>query len=215
MAACHLIADGKLTLLGDIAADDLCLAGASSSLFSRVNSSTLTTMPYSPWGDLEGGISDLFRLLAEYGAEQSLLCGQSVSPLGVYLFDGRCRRVNFGSDADMPRSSGLLRRSSEETFRDIPCDLLELRTLYLSLRSRVSQYESSVDIVANHLFVDENRVLVVVAFPGHEADKGVLAEGYLAVIRCGTVGYDVALSTRWLRGDYRALVDACALVGSA
>ena len=34
------------------------------------------------------------------------------------------------------------------------------------------------------------------------------------MIRCGTVGYDVALFNALVEGDYRALVDACALVGA-
>ena len=33
-----------------------------------------------------------------------------------------------------------------------------------------------VNIISNELFVNKNGVLVVVAFPGHEADKSILAE---------------------------------------
>ena len=100
MAACHLIADGKLTLLGDIAADDLVYAGCeliavlAGELFDLDDDAVFAV------GDLEGGISDLFRLLAEYGAEQSLLCGQLGLALGRYLTDKDVAGVNFGADAD-------------------------------------------------------------------------------------------------------------------
>ena len=57
-------------------------------------------------------------------------------------------------------------------------------------------------------------VLVVVAFPGHEADKGVLAQADLAVLGGRTVGNDVAGLDVLADFDDRALVDAGALVGA-
>ena len=57
-------------------------------------------MPYSPWGDVEGGISDLSRLFAEDCAEQSLLGGQLGLALGRNLTDKDIAGVDFGADAD-------------------------------------------------------------------------------------------------------------------
>ena len=99
MATCHLIADGKLTLLGDIAADDLVYAGCeliavlAGELFDLDDDAVFAV------GDLEGGISDLFRLLAEYGAEQSLLCVQLGLSLRGNLADEDIAGVYLCADA--------------------------------------------------------------------------------------------------------------------
>ena len=69
-------------------------------------------------------------------------------------------------------------------------------------------------IVTHHLFVEQHGVLVVIAFPGHEADEGVLAEGDLAVAGRGAVGDDVVLLDMLTGADDRALIDAGALVGT-
>ena len=71
-----------------------------------------------------------------------------------------------------------------------------------------------INIIVNQLLVDEYGVLVVVAFPCHEADEGVLAECDLAHLCCGAVSDNVAsLYTLALAYD-RALIYAVALVGA-
>lgn len=113
MAACHLIADGELTLLGDIAADNLVYAGCeliavlAGELFDLDDNAVFAV------GDLEGGVSDLLGLLAEYRAEKSLLGSQLGLALGRYFTDKDIAGVNFAPTRIMPRSSRLLRRSSE------------------------------------------------------------------------------------------------------
>ena len=71
-----------------------------------------------------------------------------------------------------------------------------------------------VDVLHDQTLVDENGVLVVVAFPGHEADQQVLAKRDLALRGGRTVSNDVALAQAVADGDDRALVDARALVGA-
>ena len=213
VAACHLIADGELTLLGDIAADNLVYAGCeliavlAGELFDLDNNAVFAV------GDLEGGVSDLLGLLAEYRAEKSLLGSQLGLALGRYLTDKDIAGVNLGADADYAALVKVAQKVVGDV-RDIPCNLLGSELCISRLDLVLLDVNRGVDIVANHLFVDEDRVLVVVALPSHEADKGVLAEGYLAVIRSGAVGYNIALLNALVEGDYRALVDAGALVGA-
>jgi hypothetical protein len=52
------------------------------------------------------------------------------------------------------------------------------------------------NIVSDKIFIDQNGVLIVIAFPGHKADEDVAAERNLAVIGGGTVGNDFALFDR-------------------
>ena len=63
-------------------------------------------------------------------------------------------------------------------------------------------------------FVEENGVLVVVAFPGREADEHVLAEADLALRGGGAVGNDVAFLHALADLDDRALIEAGALVAA-
>ena len=70
------------------------------------------------------------------------------------------------------------------------------------------------DVVLHELFGDEDSVLVVIAFPLHEADKDVLAEGKLAVVGGGAVRDDLVLLDAVARVDDGTLVEAGALVGA-
>jgi hypothetical protein len=64
------------------------------------------------------------------------------------------------------------------------------------------------------LLVEQDGVLVVVAFPGHKADQRVLAERDLAVAGGRAVGHDIADFNAVAAVDDRSLVDAGALVGT-
>ena len=70
------------------------------------------------------------------------------------------------------------------------------------------------DVLADQALVEQDGVLVVVAFPGHEADQHVLAEGDLSLRTGGTVGNDLAVDDLLADLDDRALIDAGALVGA-
>src|SRR3712207_9143390 len=59
---------------------------------------------------------------------------------------------------------------------------------------------------------DDDRVLEVVALPGHEGHEAVLAEGQLAAVRRGAVGQDLVLLHPLPRLHARLLVDDRALV---
>ena len=60
-------------------------------------------------------------------------------------------------------------------------------------RSATPVSYTHLDILADQLFVQQNSVLIVVAFPGHEADQSVLAQRDLAVLGSGAVSQNVAL----------------------
>ena len=71
MTACHLIADGNLTFLSDVAA------------YYFINAGT-----------------ELVAVFAEYCAEKSLLGGKLRLALRRYLTDKYIARVNLGTDTD-------------------------------------------------------------------------------------------------------------------
>ena len=71
-----------------------------------------------------------------------------------------------------------------------------------------------VYIVHDEALVEENGVLIVVAFPRGEADENVFAEADLALRGGGAVGDDIALLHALADLDDRALVEAGALVAA-
>ena len=71
-----------------------------------------------------------------------------------------------------------------------------------------------VYVVLNQLFAYKYGVLVVIAFPGHEAYQYVAAKGYFAVLGACAVRQHVAYLHLVAHVHYGALVDAGALVGT-
>ena len=71
-----------------------------------------------------------------------------------------------------------------------------------------------INIFFNKTLTEQNSILVVVTFPGHETDKRVCSESQLAVIRRRTVGNNLSGLDRIALVDDRTLVDAGSLVAS-
>ena len=69
-------------------------------------------------------------------------------------------------------------------------------------------------VLAHETLGNEDRVLVIVAFPFHEADEDIFAEREFAVVGRGAVRDDLARRDAVARMDDRALVEAGPLVGA-
>ena len=213
MATRHLIADGELSLLGDIAADNFVYAGRQlvavllGEYFDIDNDAVFAVGPF------QGSISDFLGFLAEYRAEQSLLGGQLGLALGRYLADKYIAGVNLCADADYA--------SVVKVAKGVLADVGDISGYLFGAELGVSglsliflDMDRGVNVVSDELLIDKNGVLVVVAFPCHEADKGVFAEAQLAVVDSGAVCDDLVLLDSLTDGNYRALVGAGALVGA-
>ena len=70
------------------------------------------------------------------------------------------------------------------------------------------------DVVLDHLFGDQNSILVVVALPGHEGHQHVLAQRDFALVGGLAVRNDLPLLDALSRRNDGALVDAGGLVGA-
>ena len=57
--------------------------------------------------------------------------------------------------------------------------------------------DRGVDVVLHQLLADDDRVLEVVAVPGHERDQHVAAQRQLALVGRGAVGEDSPFLTFW------------------
>ena len=70
-------------------------------------------------------------------------------------------------------------------------------------------------IIHDQFLVQDDRILVVIPFPGHEPDEQVLSECDLAQIGRRTVRNDLALLNVFPVGNDRTLVDTGTLIGSS
>ena len=100
MTACHLIADGNLTFLSDVAAYYFINAGTE--LVAVFSCKHFDVYYYAVFAVryAKGSIANLSCLFAEYCAEKSLLGSKLRLALRRYLTDKYITRVNLGTDTD-------------------------------------------------------------------------------------------------------------------
>ena len=189
----------------------MSLARSSFSVPLRENTLAPMTMPCTPGGTR----SELSRTSPAFSpkiARSSFSSGESwVSPLGVILPTRMSWGLTSAPMRTMPDSSRSLRASSP-TF-----GMSQVISSLPSLVSRATHSNSSMWIEVKWSLLDqplgdEDRVLEVVAAPGHERDQDVLAQRQLAALGGRTVGDDVAHLDVVAALDDRLLVDAGVLV---
>ena len=96
--------------------------------------------------------------------------------------------------------------------RDVAGDFLGAQLGVARHDHQLLDVDRGVAVFGDHAFADEDRVLEVVAVPGHERDQHVLAERQLADVGRGAVGDDVLGVDLVAALDDRALVDVRVLV---
>ena len=72
----------------------------------------------------------------------------------------------------------------------------------------------SVDVILDQLLADENRILKVVAIPGHESDQHVGAKGEFTLLGRRAVGDDIARLDLVADMDYGPLIETGSLIES-
>jgi hypothetical protein len=160
-----------------------------------------------------GRVAHVRGLFAEDGAQQLFFRRHRAFALGRDLADQDVARPHFGADIDDARLVEVFSASSP-TF-----GMSRVISSGPSLVSRAITSNSSMWMEVNTssrtmLLGEKDRVLVVVAVPGHERDEHVAAERQVAQIGRRTVGDDVALADHVTDAHQRTLVDAGVLVGT-
>ena len=130
------------------------------------------------------------------------------------LPDQDVARLDGRADADDPRfveiAQGVLRH-----VRDVARDLLGPELGVAGLDVELLDVDRREEVVLDQALGDQDRVLVVVAAPGHERHQHVAAEGELTLRRAGPVREDLPPLDAGSLVDDRLLVDAGVLVGPA
>ena len=175
---------------------------------------TSMTTPPSPWGTFSE-VSRTSRAFSLKIARISFSSAvSSVSPFGVTLPTSRSPEPTSAPTRTMPRSSRLRSDSSERfgmsrVISSSPSFVVRASISYSSMWIEVSS--SSL----TRRLREDDRVLEVVALPGHEGDHQVLAQRHLAVVGRRAVGEHLAGLDGLAGAHQRLLVDQRALVGAA
>ena len=209
----HFITDGKLSLLCDVAANDLVYAG--SKLVAVLSGEHLNVNDYAVFavGNAQGGITNLSCLFTEDCTKQSFLCGKLGFALRGNLTDKDVSGTNLRAYADnaalVKLAEGIVTH-----VRNIAGDFFRAEFSVTGFKLVFLNMNGSEGILFNKLFIDKNGVLVVIAFPSHKADEHILTKGNLSLAGGGAVADYLTLFNMLALADYWALVYAGSLVGT-
>ena len=213
MTARHLIADGDLTLLCDIASYQLVnswrkLIAVLTGEYLDIDNNARFAV-----GDLQGVVSYFLGLFTENSSQKSFFSGKLGLSLRSYLSDEDIAGSYLCTDTNDTTVIEVL-KSVLTNVGDISCDGLGTELCISFLDLILFNMDRGVNIFTDNTLVKKNGVLVVVAFPGHEADKSILTDSKLAVAGCGTVRKDLTNVNFLALVNDRSLVYAGTLVGA-
>jgi hypothetical protein len=161
---------------------------------------------------LQRRVLHVLRLLAEDRREQLLLGRELGLALGRDLADQDVASLDPGADADDAALVEVDQRLLGDV-GDLARDLLHAALGVADLELELLDVDRGVDVVLDEALGEDDRVLEVVAVPGHERDEQVPPERELAPVGGGAVREDVARSTCWpLRTSGRWLMAVSWLV---
>jgi hypothetical protein len=187
--------EGAEVLLDPLAAEDLDVDdGAADSRRSR-----------------QGGVAHVTGLLAEDRPEQFLLRRQLGLALGRDLADEDVAGLDRSPDPDHARFVQVLQEFLGDV-GDVAGDLLGPQLRVPGLDFELLDVDRRVRVVLDQRLGHEDRILEVVAPPGHEGDEDVPAQGQLAPLGAGAVGQNLPRLDALAFVHDRALVDAGVLV---
>src|SRR5262245_5566129 len=210
----ELVTVGDLPLLRDVDAHQLVDTWRQLVALLTVEQPSADALALFAVRHLEAGVTYLAGLLAEDRTKQTLLRSQLGLALWGDLADQDVAVGHLGADAD-DAALVKVREDLLRDVRDVPSDLLRAELGVTGIDLVLLDVDRGEDVLLNQARGQDDRVLVVVAFPRHERDEKVLAERHLTVVRTRPVGDDLAdLDAAALFHD-GLLVDAGALVGAA
>ena len=125
------------------------------------------------------GVLHLARLLTEDRAQEALLRRQLGLALGRDLADEDVAGAHLGADVDDALLVEVLEGLLADV-RDVAGDLLGPELGVAGLELVLLDVDAREEVVLDEAIADDDRVLVVAAFPGHERREDVAAEGELA-----------------------------------
>ena len=213
VTARELVALGDLALLGDEHAHEVVdarrqvVAGVAAERLDVDHDAALAVR------HLQRGVAHLARLLLEDRADQLLLGRQLGLALRRDLADEQVAGDDLGADAHDAAVVEVAQRLLRAV-GDVARDLLLAELGRAGVDLVLLDVDRGELVVLHEALGEDDRVLEVVALPGHEGDHQVLAERHLAVVGRGAVGEHVAGLDLLAGAHARLVVDQRALVGA-
>ena len=159
------------------------------------------------------GVLHVRSLLAENRAQQLLFRRQRGLTLGRDLADQRVAGLDFGThvdDARLVEAVQLLFRQVRNVARDFFGTELGVARHH----HEFFDMDRGVAVFGHHALADQDRILEVVAVPGHEGDQHVLTDGDFAQVGRRAVGNHITLGQQVAALDDGTLMDVGVLVGT-
>ena len=213
VTASHLIAHGDLTLLSDIDTDTLVDARAQLiAVFTGEHLDIDHDTALAVW-HFQRGISDFSRLFPKDGAQQPFFGSQVSLTLGGDLTNQNVAGVDFcahPNDAPFVQvTQGVLAHVG-----DVSGDLLGPQLGVTGFHVIFFNMDRGEHVLLHDAFAEQNGVLIVVTFPGHEAHQNVPTQGDLAVVSGWAVCQGLPLLELLPHVHNGTLVDTGAVVGA-
>ena len=215
MAAGHFISNGDFPLLGDIDVYHLidpCREGVV--FFRIVEDFDIHNNPALAMRHPQGIIFHIPGFLPEDGPEELLLCSWFRFPFRRDLPYQDISSLHFSPDPDDPFlvqvCNGILAHIG-----NLPGNLFPAQFSVSGVAGMLLDMDGSVHVILNQLFADQDGILIVVAFPGHEGHQDVPSQSQLSVIYRRPVSQDIPLLHHISLADNGLLIDAGSLVGAA
>ena len=167
--------------------------------------------PFDAGRAVERSVLDVQGLLAEDRLQELLLGRELGLALGGDLADQDVARLDLGADPD----DAVLVQVPQDGLGDVGDvlgDLLGPELRVAGLDRLLDDVERGEDVLLDQPLADDDRVLEVVAAPGHEGAEHVPAERQLPAVRAGAVGQDLAGLDVVAPADDRPLGEAGVLV---
>ena len=159
----------------------------------------------------ERSVAHIAGLFAEDGAQQLLFRRQLRFALGRDLAHQNVAVPDLGADADHAALVQIAQRMLAHV-GNVARDFFGSQLGVARLDLELLDVHRGVVVLAHQLFADEDRVLEVVAAPGHEGHQHVASQRQLALLGARSVGDHLALDHAVALADNRLLVDAGVLV---
>ena len=176
---------GELVALGDLAlgrhvdADQVVDAGRQVVALVAAEGEDVDDDPALAVRHLQRGVADLARLLLEDRADQLLLGGQLGLALRRHLADQEVAGDDLGADPD-DAALVEIAQALLGAVGDVAGDLLVAELGRAGVDLVLLDVDRGELVVLDQALGEDDRVLEVVALPGHEGDQAVLAERDLA-----------------------------------
>ena len=169
---------------------------------------TIFTMRY-----FQGSITYFTCFFSEDCTQQTLFCCQLCLALRCYFSDQNITGTHFCTDTDDTTLIQIFQCFITDT-RNVTCDLFRSQFGITCFCFVFLDMDRCVYIVHNQSLTQQNGILVVVTFPGHESDQRVLTKSDFAV-GCGrTVCDNLSGSNSVALENDRTLIVAVTLVAS-